>query len=126
MASKSLSKQEVMLGLSVVGLVMDLLQAARHKQTCPKCRTRDFLAVALDVGHLLEATWVRTGPVGQCYDAYGLRDWWASLGRSHCNAALAMPASAGSVLYGSERHFKWQLSAAGSAIVIRRLVINTA
>lgn len=56
MASKSLSKKEVMLGLSVVALAMDLLQAARHRQTSPKCRTQDFLTVALDVGHLLEAT----------------------------------------------------------------------
>lgn len=53
MASKSLSKKEIALGVSVLGLVMDLLQAVRHKQTCPKCRTRDFLAVVLDVGHLL-------------------------------------------------------------------------
>jgi hypothetical protein len=56
MASKSLTKKEVTIALGVLGLAVDLLQAVRHKQTCPKCRTRDFLEVAFDVGHLLEMT----------------------------------------------------------------------
>jgi len=41
--------------LACVGLAWDLSQAARHRQTCPRCQGRDFLTIALDVAHLAQA-----------------------------------------------------------------------
>lgn len=54
MVSKRSPSKEASLGLAVVALFIDLTQAARHRRTCPTCRNRDFWAVALDVGHLLQ------------------------------------------------------------------------
>ena len=39
---------------AVIALVLDLSKAAEHRQTCPKCIPRDYVAVALDVFHLAE------------------------------------------------------------------------
>jgi hypothetical protein len=36
-------------------LVWDPVQAGKHHQTCPQCAGRDFLDIALDVGHLIRA-----------------------------------------------------------------------
>ncbi len=40
--------------LACAGLAWDLVQADKHKRTCPKCQGRDFLAIALDLAHLAQ------------------------------------------------------------------------
>jgi hypothetical protein len=40
--------------LACGALLWDLVQAAKHRQTCPRCQGRDFLTVALDVAHLAQ------------------------------------------------------------------------
>ena len=41
--------------LALITLAWDLSQAAEHKRTCPKCMGRDYLTIALDVAHLVQA-----------------------------------------------------------------------
>lgn len=37
---------------AIVALVLDLSKAVEHRQTCPRCMSRDYVTVALDVFHL--------------------------------------------------------------------------
>ncbi len=46
--------KEVPFILACAGLAWDLVQADKHKRTCPKCQGRDFLAIALDLAHLAQ------------------------------------------------------------------------
>jgi hypothetical protein len=41
---------------AVIGLVWDITEAQKHKRTCPQCVGRDYLAIALDVAHLAQAS----------------------------------------------------------------------
>jgi hypothetical protein len=36
-------------------LLWDLWQADKHKRTCPQCVGRDYVTIALDVVHLVQA-----------------------------------------------------------------------
>jgi hypothetical protein len=40
--------------LATAGLIWDLVQADKHRQTCPQCMGRDYLSIALDVAHLAQ------------------------------------------------------------------------
>lgn len=40
--------------LACGALFWDLRQAGKHQRTCPRCAGRDFLEIALDVGHLVQ------------------------------------------------------------------------
>lgn len=46
---------EIKLALACGALLWDLWQADKHQQTCPQCAGRDYLAIALDVAHLVQA-----------------------------------------------------------------------
>ena len=46
---------EIKFALAFGALLWDLWQADRHRQTCPQCSGRDYLAIALDVAHLVQA-----------------------------------------------------------------------
>ena len=46
---------ELKLLLAAGALLWDLLQAEKHRQNCPRCAGRDYLAIALDVAHLVQA-----------------------------------------------------------------------
>jgi hypothetical protein len=46
---------EIKFALACGALLWDLWQADRHRQTCPRCAGRDYLAIALDVAHLVQA-----------------------------------------------------------------------
>jgi hypothetical protein len=41
--------------LACAALLWDLWQADRHQRTCPQCAGRDYLEIALDVVHLVQA-----------------------------------------------------------------------
>ena len=41
--------------LACSALLWDLRQADKHQRTCPRCAGRDYLAIAMDVMHLVEA-----------------------------------------------------------------------
>lgn len=43
------------IALAGVALIVDLVAAWKHKRRCPQCMSRDYLAIALDVAHLLES-----------------------------------------------------------------------
>jgi hypothetical protein len=46
---------EIKLTLACCALVWDLRQADKHQRTCPRCVGRDYLEIALDVVHLVQA-----------------------------------------------------------------------
>jgi hypothetical protein len=46
--------KEVKVVLACGALLWDLWQASKHKRTCPQCAGRDYLAIALDVVHLVQ------------------------------------------------------------------------
>jgi len=47
--------KELALVLACGALAWDVAQARKHQRTCPQCARRDLLAIALDVGHLIQA-----------------------------------------------------------------------
>jgi hypothetical protein len=47
--------KEVKFILACGALLWDLWQADKHQQACPQCAGRDYLAIALDVVHLVQA-----------------------------------------------------------------------
>jgi hypothetical protein len=47
---------EVKFALAFGALIWDLWQADKHRRTCPQCLGRDYLTIALDVGHLVQAS----------------------------------------------------------------------
>jgi hypothetical protein len=51
---KGMPKQATLV-LACCGLLWDLWQADRHQRTCPSCAGRDYLEIALDVAHLVQA-----------------------------------------------------------------------
>ncbi len=46
---------EVKFLLAFCALAWDLWQADKHQRTCPQCAGRDYLEIALDVLHLVQA-----------------------------------------------------------------------
>jgi hypothetical protein len=46
--------KEVKFILACGALAWDLWQANKHQRTCPQCAGRDFLEIALDIGHLAQ------------------------------------------------------------------------
>ncbi len=46
---------EIKFALACSALFWDLWQADKHRQTCPRCVERDYLIIALDVAHLMQA-----------------------------------------------------------------------
>jgi len=46
---------EIKFALACGVLFWDLRQAERHQRTCPRCVGRDYLTIALDVVHLVQA-----------------------------------------------------------------------
>jgi len=52
--AKAVTK-EVKFVLACGALLWDLWQAGKHQRTCPRCAGRDYLAIAVDVAHLVQA-----------------------------------------------------------------------
>jgi hypothetical protein len=46
---------EIKFALAFGALFWDLRQADKHRRTCPRCVGRDYLTIALDVAHLVQA-----------------------------------------------------------------------